>query len=119
MQNQWMRRALNQFLSSKHFEPIPFLKEHQWFGSGQFDFLEEIRSGWVGSIYMLCFFRSLIDFDWIEGHLISDRVGSSRVRVGSYPDGSDRFLESDRVLPPLSTTPLQNAIHTYLLTFGK
>jgi hypothetical protein len=47
-------------------------------GSGQFDFLEEIGSGrvrsgsvWVGSIYMLCFFRSLIDFDWIESHLIS------------------------------------------------
>jgi hypothetical protein len=28
----------------------------------------------VGSIYILCFFRFLIDFDWIEGHLISDRV---------------------------------------------
>jgi hypothetical protein len=36
-------------------------------GSGQFDFLIEIGSGQgrVGSIYMLCFFRSLIDFDWI------------------------------------------------------
>jgi hypothetical protein len=45
-------------------------------GSGQFDFLEEIGSGQgrVGSIYMLCFFRSLIDFDWIKGHLISGRV---------------------------------------------
>jgi hypothetical protein len=34
------------------------------FGSGQFDFLEEIGSGRikVGSIYMFCFFRSLIDF---------------------------------------------------------
>jgi hypothetical protein len=32
---------------------------------------------------MLCFFRSLIDFNWIEGHLISGRVGSGRVRVGS------------------------------------
>jgi hypothetical protein len=27
---------------------------------------------------MLCFFRSLIDFDWIEGHLISDRVESGQ-----------------------------------------
>jgi hypothetical protein len=31
---------------------------------------------------MLCFFRLLIDFDWIEGHLISDRVGPGQVRVG-------------------------------------
>jgi hypothetical protein len=46
-------------------------------GSGRFDFLEEIRSGRVGSIYMLCFFfRFLIDFNWIEEHLISDRIGS-------------------------------------------
>jgi hypothetical protein len=58
--------------------------------SGQFDFLEEIGLGRVGSgsdrigsIYMLCFFRSLIDFDWIEYHLISGRVGSGRVRIGS------------------------------------
>jgi hypothetical protein len=29
----------------------------------------------VGSIYMLCFFISLIDFDWIKGYLISGRVG--------------------------------------------
>jgi hypothetical protein len=59
---------------------------------------------------MLCFFRSLIDFDWIKGHLISDRIGSGRVRIGldqfdflkkldrvgsgSDPDGSDGFLES-------------------------
>jgi hypothetical protein len=42
------------------------------------------------SIYMLCFFRSLIDFDWIEGHLISGRV-----RIGS---GQFDFLKkSDRV----------------------
>jgi uncharacterized spore protein YtfJ len=53
-------------------------------GSGQFDFLEEIGSGLFGSgsgrvvsIYMLCFFRSLIDFDWIKDHLISGRIGSS------------------------------------------
>jgi hypothetical protein len=84
------------------------------FGSDQFDFLEEIGlgrvrlgSGWVGSIYMLCFFRSLIDFDWIEGHLISDRVGSSRIRVGSNQFdflkkiGSDRIGRVSRVLPPL------------------
>jgi hypothetical protein len=31
---------------------------------------------------MLCFFRSLIDFYWIKGHLISGRVGSGRDRVG-------------------------------------
>jgi hypothetical protein len=43
-------------------------------GSGQFDFLEEIRLGRVGSIYILCFFRSLIDSDWIKGHLISGQV---------------------------------------------
>jgi hypothetical protein len=57
-------------------------------GSGQFDFLEEIGSdhvgsGRVGSIYMLCFFRSLIDLDWIESHLISDRVGSGSDRIRS------------------------------------
>jgi hypothetical protein len=65
---------------------------------------------------MLCFFRSLIDFDWIEGHLISDRIGSGRVRVRSdqidflkklgsssdpNPNESDEFLESGRVLPSL------------------
>jgi hypothetical protein len=36
-------------------------------------------SDWVGSIYMMYFFRSLIYFDWIEGHLISGRVGLGRV----------------------------------------
>jgi hypothetical protein len=43
------------------------------------------KSGRAGSGQFTCcvFFRSLIDFDWIEGHLISGRVGSSRVRVGS------------------------------------
>jgi hypothetical protein len=82
---------------------------------------------------MLYFFRSLIDFDWIECHLISSRVGSGRVRIGSGqfdflkksnrvgsgsgrisltflknrvrsdsdPNGSDGFLRSGRVLPPL------------------
>jgi hypothetical protein len=64
---------------------------------------------------MLCFFRSLIDFDWIEGHLISGRVrlGSGRVsltslksQVGSGlgPGGSGRFLGSCRVMPPLIIT---------------
>jgi hypothetical protein len=42
-------------------------------GLGQFDFLEEIRSGRVRSIY-----RSLIYFDWIKGHLISGQI-----RLGS------------------------------------
>jgi hypothetical protein len=43
--------------------------------SSQFDLLEEIGSGQVELIYMLCFFfKSLIDFDWIEDHLISDQV---------------------------------------------
>jgi hypothetical protein len=68
---------------------------------------------------MLCFSISLIDFDWIKDHLISGRVRSGRVRVGSDqfdflkkldrigfgsgsdPDGSDEFLGSGRVLPPL------------------
>jgi hypothetical protein len=61
---------------------------------------------------MLCFFRSLIDFDWIEGNLISGRVGSGRVRIesdqfdflkksDSDPDRSDGFVRSGRVLPPL------------------
>jgi hypothetical protein len=68
---------------------------------------------------MLCFFRSLIDFDWIKGHLISDRVGSGRVRIrsdqfdflkkidrvgfgsDSGPSGSCGFLGLGRVLPPL------------------
>jgi hypothetical protein len=54
-------------------------------GSGQFDFLEEIRSesGRIGSIYMFYFFSSLIDFDCIESHLISDRIGSGQVEFGS------------------------------------
>jgi hypothetical protein len=50
-------------------------------GSDQFDFLEEIGSDRVGSIYMLCFFSFLIDFDLIEGHLISDQVGFGSNRI--------------------------------------
>jgi hypothetical protein len=57
---------------------------------------------------MLCFFRSLIDFDWIKCHLISDQVGSgqfdflkklSRIgfRLDLNPDGSIEFLGSDFV----------------------
>jgi hypothetical protein len=38
----------------------------------------------VGSIYMLYFFfRFLIDFDWIAGHLISDRIESGWVQIRS------------------------------------
>jgi hypothetical protein len=44
---------------------------------------------------MLCFFRSLIDFDWIKDHLISDRVGSDRVRIGS--DQFDFLKKMDQV----------------------
>jgi hypothetical protein len=75
-------------------------------GSGQM--------GRVGSIYMLCFFISLIDFDWIKGHLISGRVGFgsgqfdflkklSQIGFGSGldPNGSGGFLGSGRVLSPL------------------
>jgi hypothetical protein len=61
---------------------------------------------------MLCFFRSFIDFDWIKGHLISGRVGSDQFDFlkkmnwvgfgsGSGPYGSNGFLKSGRVLPPL------------------
>jgi hypothetical protein len=57
-------------------------------GSGRFDLLEEIGSdqarsgsGRIGSICMLCFFRFLIDFNWIEGHLISGRIRSGRIRI--------------------------------------
>jgi hypothetical protein len=55
-------------------------------GSDQFEFLEEIRSDWIGlgsdrigSIYMLCFFLFLIDFDWIKSHLINLHVVSGRI----------------------------------------
>jgi hypothetical protein len=43
----------------------------------------------------VCFLRSLIYFDCIEGHLISDRVGSGRVQVklGQF----DFFKKSGRV----------------------
>jgi hypothetical protein len=64
-------------------------------GSDQFDFLEEIGSDRVGSIYMLCLFISLLDFDWIKGHLISGRVGSGRVQIGS--DQFDFFKKLDRI----------------------
>jgi hypothetical protein len=49
--------------------------------SGQFDLLEEIGSGHV-NLYVIYIFRSLIDFDWIEGNLILGRVKSSRVWIG-------------------------------------
>jgi hypothetical protein len=32
---------------------------------------------------MLYFFRFFIDFDWIESYLISDRVRSDPIRIGS------------------------------------
>jgi hypothetical protein len=64
-------------------------------GSGQFDRLEEIGSDRVGSgssrvgpIYMLYFFRSLIDFDLFEGILISNRD-----RLGQF----DFLKKSDRI----------------------
>jgi hypothetical protein len=62
-----------------------------WKKSGQ----GRVGSGRVWLIYMLCFFRSLIDFDWIEGHLISGRVKSGRVRIGS--DQLNLFKKSDRI----------------------
>jgi hypothetical protein len=63
---------------------------------------------------MLCFFRSLIDFDLIEGHLISGQIRfrSGQVsmivlknQIGSNlnPNESNGFLESDRILPPIAT----------------
>jgi hypothetical protein len=70
------------------------------FGSDQFDFLEENRVG--SGQFICCFFRSLIDFDWIECHLISGPVSltflKNRIGSGSDPDESDRFLRSGRVL---------------------
>jgi hypothetical protein len=39
---------------------------------------------------MLCFFTSLIDFDWIKGHLISGRI---RIESSQF----DFFLKSDRI----------------------
>jgi hypothetical protein len=49
-------------------------------GSDQFDFLKKIRSDRIESIYM-CFFRSLINFNWIKDHLILDRIGSDQIRI--------------------------------------
>jgi hypothetical protein len=106
------------------------------FGSGQFDLLEEIGSGRVrsgsgrvGSIYILYFFRSLIDFDWIKSHLILGRVGFGSGRIcltflknqigsGSDPDGSDGFLESDRVLPPLGPGRSYHLIIVVVMNFN-
>jgi hypothetical protein len=56
-------------------------------GRVKFDFLKEIGSGRVESgydrvnLYIVFFFRSLIDFDWIEGHLILGRV---RIRSNQF-----------------------------------
>jgi hypothetical protein len=50
----------------------------------------------------MCFFKHLIDFDWIEGHLISGQVGSDRVRIKLSQ--FDFLKKSSRVgfgLPPL------------------
>jgi hypothetical protein len=95
-------------------------------GSGQFDFLEEIGSGQgqVGSIYMLCFFRSLIDFDWIKDHLISGRVrigldqfdflkklSQNKFELDLDPDD---FFRSDQVL-----TPREIGISTFSLCQAK
>jgi hypothetical protein len=52
------------------------------FGSGGSSRVES-GSDRVGSIYILYFFRSLIDFDWIENHLILSRFGSGRIQKGS------------------------------------
>jgi hypothetical protein len=52
---------------------------------------------------MLCFFfRSLIDFDWIAGHLISGQVKSrsNRVQAGTdrvQPGQFDFLKKSDRI----------------------
>jgi hypothetical protein len=94
---------------------------------GKFNLLKEIRldligieSDYVGSgsgrvnLHVVCFLRSLIYFDWIEGYLISGRVGSGQIRVElgqfdfffknqvrSGSDGSGDFFGLGRVLPPL------------------
>jgi cellulose synthase/poly-beta-1,6-N-acetylglucosamine synthase-like glycosyltransferase len=75
-----------------------------WIGFGfgsdglyQFDFLKKIGLGQ----FICCVYSDfLVDFDWIEGYLISDRIGSGRIRVRSGSDPSG-FLRSGRVLPPL------------------
>jgi hypothetical protein len=51
----------------------------------------------VKSIYMLYFFKSLIDFDLIEVHLILDRVWSGRVRIGSNQFDFFKKIRSIRV----------------------
>jgi hypothetical protein len=77
---------------------------------------------------MLYFFISLIDFDWIEGHLISGQIGSVRIRIGSdrisfiffqnqirlssNPDRSNEFLKSDWILPPLDEQPTNYHVHS-------
>jgi hypothetical protein len=63
-----------------------FWKKSSWVGSGQ-----------VGLDQFVCcvLFRSLMEFDWIEGHLISSRVGSGRIRVGS--DQFDFLKKLDQI----------------------
>jgi hypothetical protein len=51
------------------------------------------RRNQVGLIYILCFFRFLIDFNLIKDHLITDRVRSGRIQIGS--DQFD-FLKKNR-----------------------
>jgi hypothetical protein len=76
---------------------------------------------------MLCFFSSLIDFDWIKGHLISGRVRSDQFdflkklgriefRSGSNPNESDGFLRSGRILPPVGLLTDSNALLCGILT---
>jgi hypothetical protein len=48
--------------------------------TGQVSLIFWKKSGRVGSIYMSCFFRSLIDFDWIEGQF---DLGSGQIGFGS------------------------------------
>jgi hypothetical protein len=51
-----------------------------------------LDQGRVGLIYMLYFFRFLIDFDWIADHLISGRV-----RFGLGQIKLTFFKKSDRI----------------------
>jgi hypothetical protein len=75
-----------------------------------------LGSDWVRSICMLCFFQIFDRFrlDWRSFDLGSGRVwsGSDRVesvwfflknqiKLDSSPDGSDVFLGSGQILPPL------------------
>jgi hypothetical protein len=64
-----------------------FWKKSGWIGSGQ------ARVG-SGQFKFCIFFRSLINFDLIEDHLISGRIGSGRVRVRL--DQFVFFKKSDR-----------------------